>query len=526
MSGPGLALAFAALFALSFPFRAGDFRFDLGAVAGWLAFAPLWLLVRGRPPKVAFRRAFAAAWLGYAGVIWWLYIVITVFGHAAPAGGIAGALGVAAYCALCAALAAGLAAVLAPHAGAFSLLLLPAAWIWGERLRALESVAGFPWAFLGYAVHADAPMRGLASLCGVYGLGFALALAGVLLAERRFAAAAGLAAALHAVGWLALPGPAAPAADPPLRVAMVQGNVPEDEKWNPELTESHFETQLELSRQGLEQHPDLLTWSESGFPGVILPRDQDPVFPGLADMEARYREPLQALVRDSGVPLVVGAIGVTAIPGERYPQMHNSIFVLTPDGGDPVADRYDKTVLVPFGEYVPLRAVFGQLKAVASGLADLPDLTPGAQPRLLQGLSRLGPQHALAGLICYEVVYPSLVRRVVRDGARVLLNLTNDAWYGRSSAPHQFLAIAQLRSAEHGLPMLRDANTGVSALIDASGAVLEQTPIFEKRVLVVDATPPRSSATLYTRAGDWPLWLGAALLAATGGRAVVGRGRR
>ena len=307
---------------------------------------------------------------------------------------------------------------------------------------------------------------------------------------------------------------------------MVQGDVPEDEKWNPELTQLHFDTQLALSRAALERHPDLLTWSESGFPGVILTPDQDPLFPGLADMEQRYREPLFELVRGSGVPLVVGAIGVTAVPGERYPRMHNSVFVLSPDSPDPVVDRYDKTVLVPFGEYVPLRAVFGQLKAVASGLADLPDLTPGASPRLLRGLSRLGAPHALAGLICYEVVYPSLVRRVVRDGARVLLNLTNDAWYGRSSAPHQFLAIAQLRSAEHGLPMLRDANTGVSALIDSSGAVLEQTPIFERRVLVVDATPPRASATLYTRIGDWPLWLGAALLAATGGRAVVGRRRR
>ncbi|HXZ85515.1 MAG TPA: apolipoprotein N-acyltransferase [Myxococcota bacterium] len=526
MSWLGLALAFAALFTLSFPFRAGDFRFDVGAVAGWLAFAPLWALVRGQPPRVAFRRAFVAAWLGYAGVIWWLYIVITIYGRAAPAGGVAGALGVAAYCALCGALAAGLAAALAPHAGRLALLLLPAAWIWGERARALESVAGFPWAFLGYAAHADAPLRGLASLCGVYGLGFALALAGVLLAERRFAAAAALALALHAAGWLALPGKLAPVAHPPLRVAMVQGDVPEDLKWDPALTAAHFDAQLELSRAALERHPDLVTWSESGFPGVILAGDQDRLFPGLADMEQRYREPLLALVRDSGVPLVVGAIGVTAVPGQREAQIHNSIFVLSPDGGDDVVDRYDKTVLVPFGEYVPLRAVFGRLQAVASGLADLPDLTPGPRPRLLQGLSRLGPEHALAGLICYEVVYPSLVRRVVRDGARVLLNLTNDAWYGRSSAPHQFLAIAQLRSAEHGLPMLRDANTGVSALIDASGAVLEETPIFERRLLVVDATPARPGATLYTRLGDWPLWFGAALLAAVGGRAVVGRGRR
>ncbi|HTO70631.1 MAG TPA: apolipoprotein N-acyltransferase [Myxococcota bacterium] len=523
-----LTVAFGVLFALSFPFRADDFRFDVGAVAGWLAFAPLALLLRGQPPRAAFRRAFFAAWLGYAGVIWWLYIVITIYGRAAPYAGVAGALGVAAYCALCGAVAAALAAWLAPHAGRAAPLLFPAAWILAERSRALVSVAGFPWAFLGYSVHADAPMRGLASLCGVYGLSFALALAGTLLAERRFVAALALAAGLHAVGWLALPGPLAqPEGAKPLRVAMVQGDVPEDEKWDPALMDRHFESQVALTHEALAQHPDLVTWPESGFPGVILAPEQDRVFTGLADWQERYRDPLLGLVRESGVPLVLGAVGVTQVAGRRVPDIANSVFVLAPGPDGPaIADRYDKTVLVPFGEYVPLRALFGSLQAVATGLADLSDLTPGPGPRTLRGLGSLGADHALAGLICYEVVYPSVVRAVARDGARVLLNLTNDAWYGRSSAPHQFLAIAQLRSAEHGLPMLRDANTGVSALIDASGAIVEETPIFERRVLVAEVTPPRPSATFYTRAGDWPLWLGAAWLLAVGGRAVVGRGRR
>jgi apolipoprotein N-acyltransferase len=428
---------------------------------------------------------------------------------------------VAAYCALCAATAVSLAAALAPHAGRAALLVLPAAWILAERVRALESGAAFPWAFLGYAAHADAPLRGLASLTGVYGLSFALALGGVLLAERRFVGALALAAVLHAVGWLALPGEIPPGPDRPLRAAMIQGNIPQNEKWDPVLEANNFAIQLEQSRAALAEKPDLITWPESGFPGFILLPPQDAHYPGLAESQVEFRDPLLQLARESGVPLILGALGLTEVPGRSMPWIHNSVFVLTRE--ERIADRYDKTVLVPFGEYVPARALFGQLKAVASGLADVGDLTPGPAPRRIRGLERFGAERTPTVLICYEVVYPSVVRRAVRDGARLLVNLTNDAWYGRSSAPHQFLAIAQLRSAEHGLPMLRDANTGVTAVIDASGAVLQETPIFERRVLTVDTPPPRPSATVYTRLGDWPLALSSVFLAACAGIALARR---
>lgn len=520
----GLSLAFALLFALSFEFRAGDLRFDVGAVAAWLALAPMWLLIRGQSPRVAFRRAFLAAWLGYACVFWWLFIVITVFGRAPSAAGVTGTVAVAAYCALWIGLGAAVTAALAPHAGRASVLLLPAAWILADRVRALESVAAFPWAFLGYAAHSDAPLRGLASLTGVYGLSFAFALGGVLLAERRIAGALALAAALHAIGWLALPRDFAPTAQPPVRVSMIQGNIPQSEKWDPAFEAQNFEAQLELTRTALREHPDLVTWPEAGFPGFLLTPEQQRRYPGLLESQLAFRDPLLALARDSGIPILLGALGLDVLPDQRMPLLHNSVFAISPSDG--IADRHDKTVLVPFGEYVPLRSVFGSLEAVASGLAEVGDLTPGRELRGLRGLGRISAEHAPAVLICYEVVYPGVVRRAVREGARLLLNTTNDAWYGRSSAPHQFLAIAKLRSAEHGLPMLRDANTGVTALIDASGAVLEETEIFERRVLTVEVPPARASATVYTRVGDWPLWAAAALLAAFGGKAVVGRRRR
>jgi apolipoprotein N-acyltransferase len=132
----------------------------------------------------------------------------------------------------------------------------------------------------------------------------------------------------------------------------------------------------------------------------------------------------------------------------------------------------------------------------------------------------------LAPLICYEVLYPSAVREAVLRGPRVLVNVTNDAWYGRSSAPHQFVAMAAMRSAEHGLPMLRAANTGVSAVVDSGGVVLRDTPIFERTALRVPLPGARRGPTLYTLLGDWIVWLSWGLLLATGGRRVVGRSWR
>jgi apolipoprotein N-acyltransferase len=520
-----LTLAFALLFALAFDFRAGALHFDVGIALGWLALAPLWLLIRGQRPWAAFRRVWLATWLGYAGVFWWLYIVITVFGNAPAIAGVGGALAVAAYCALCAGLAGAVTAALVPHAGRLTPLVLPAAWILAERVRALESVAAFPWAFLGYAAHADGPMRGLSSLTGIYGLSALLALSGVLLAERRFVAAVALCAVLHAVGWIAIPRPAASDAKPP-RVAMVQGNIPQDEKWNPTLESQNFEIHYQLTRQALAGHPDLITWAEAGVPGFLFQPGgpEERRYPFLEKSQLEFRDPLLALARESRVTLLVGGLGLTLVDGQHMPLLHNSVYVISPEGQ--LVDRHDKTVLVPFGEYVPLRALFGSLQAVASGLAEVGDATPGRDLAPAKGLEVLGPDHAATPLICYEVVYPGIVRRAVREGARLLLNPTNDAWYGRSSAPHQFLAIAQMRSAEHGVPMLRDANTGVSALIDAGGRIVAETPLFERTVLTVDALPAVARPTFYTRVGDWPLWAGAALLAGLGGNAVVRRRRR
>jgi apolipoprotein N-acyltransferase len=504
----GLALALG--LALAFPFRAGSVQLDLGLGAGWLALVGLAAGLPGQRPRAAFAWTTAAATAGYAAVLFWLYVVVTVHGQAPAVFGGLAVLGVALALGIHAGLAGALVAWLAPAGGARALAALPAAWVATEHLRSFDLFGGFPWAYLGHSAHANGPLLELAALGGAWGLSFLLAAFAALLAARRWRAALALLCGAHALGFaLGLRARAAAPPEATLRAGIVQASIPQDIKWDPALAREHFAAHVELTRLAAAAGPlDLVVWPEASVP-VLL------------EVQPEYRDQVVALAAEVGAPLVLGGTGLDPEEDQGGPRVSNSAFVVDPARG--LVDRYDKTHLVPFGEYVPLRSVLGHFSAIATGLAGLIDLTPGAGPRVLRLEGARVGAHAPSALICYEVIYPGLVRDAVRGGARLLLNLTNDAWYGRTSAPHQFLAIAALRSAEHGLPMLRAANTGVSAVIDAGGIVLRQTPIFERQALVGEVPPARHGPTPYTRWGGWVVWASWGILLGLGGMRVVGR---
>jgi apolipoprotein N-acyltransferase len=213
----------------------------------------------------------------------------------------------------------------------------------------------------------------------------------------------------------------------------------------------------------------------------------------------------------------VGAVGLAPRGPDTYPDLFDSALLYDAEGTR--TDRYDKSHLVPFGEYLPLRTLLGQfIRAVATGAAGR-DVTPGAGPRALVLPTGREPIVTVGVPICYELLFPDLVRRFAGGGAQVLFAITNDAWYGRTGAPHQFLAMTALRSAETGLWTARAANTGVSALIDARGRVKERTGIFEEGLVVGDVPLRDGPATFYARHGDgfafacWVVSLGLAVRA-------------
>jgi apolipoprotein N-acyltransferase len=264
---------------------------------------------------------------------------------------------------------------------------------------------------------------------------------------------------------------------------------------------------------------------------VVWPETAVPASP---DASAELVERLGALARETRAALVVGAVGMEDDRDAGRTRYFDSAYLFDPEGV--LLARYDKAHLVPFGEYVPLRGVLGHfVEALARGVADT-DVSPGQGPRALVLPTAPGPgqgeaQRVTAGVpICYELLFPDLVRRFVGDGAEALLAITNDAWYGRTGAPYQFLAITALRSAENRVWTARAANTGVSALIDDRGRVRARTRIFERGHLVADIElrPAPQGGSFYTRHGDWfaaGCWAASALALVRAGGRRGGEGR-
>ena len=356
---------------------------------------------------------------------------------------------------------------------------------------------GFPWNLIGYAFAGSDAVVQLAAVTGVWGLSLLAVLIGALPAallepgaRARWwpaAAAALLLVLLWAGGALRL-GSATPAPPGPL-LRLVQANVAQHHKWQPALRAQWFERHLELSAEPADGVQAVI-WPESATP---YPLDQEP--------EARRL-----------IGRVVPPGGLLMTGGERFdfasepPRAWNSLFVLDPSGT--IVARYDKRDLVPFGEFLPLRGVLGRLglEKLTGGSFDFQP-GPGRRTIALPGLPPFSP------LICYEAIFPGRV--VDRDDRPAwLLNVTNDAWFGRSSGPYQHLAMARLRAVEEGLPLVRSANTGISAVVDPWGRIAARLDLGVTGVLDAALPAPLAAPTPFARFG---LWMVAALACLAGG---------
>lgn len=343
-------------------------------------------------------------------------------------------------------------------------------------------LTGFPWAQTGHAL-IDTAWLGWAALGGALMLS-AFAVAGAaalwhLLAGPRLPAAATLLAlaALYAGGAALTPLPHTPPDAPVVR--LIQPNAPQHQKWDPAHVQTFFDRQIAFTADGADRpRPDLIVWPETAVP-TLLHRAQ-PSF----DTISRAAGP---------VPVV---LGLQRTDGLRY---YNSLVVLD-EAGKPTA-VYDKHHLVPFGEYIPFGNQlqhFG-IGAFAAQQGHGYSAGPGAQ------VIRLGDLGQALPLICYEGVFPQDLRAAPARPDMLLL-ITNDAWFGQVSGPYQHLAQARLRSVEQGLPMIRVANTGISAMIDPAGRVIASLPLGQAGWRDVPLPAPLSP-TVYARTGDWPVIL-------------------
>ncbi|HET8946595.1 MAG TPA: apolipoprotein N-acyltransferase [Candidatus Polarisedimenticolia bacterium] len=484
------AVATAILLVLSFPL----------ADQGWLAFialVPLLLVLRGAGSREAARLGFLTGTVFFAGLLSWLIGVMVRYGGLPYVVGGAILLLLVAYLAIYVMLFAAIVAAGLARTGPLAYLAAPCVWVGLELLRG-RLLTGFPWGVLGATQWRHPALLQAASLGGVAlvsGMVVAVNAALALLLARGARRAERLAAVvpLALVGAAALWGRSAVARLPQgdgeaIRVAAIQANVPQDRKWRPEEEVAIVSRLLDLSGRAAGDGAQLLLWPESSSPLAYYRPAGEGALPMPLEPQRAEAERVAAFVRERGVTLVAGAVQYRHLGGRI--RAFNSAFVSRPDGGP--GDSYDKVHLVPFGEYVPLQRV----------LFFVNRMVQGAVAEFEAGRS-LEPLHTPFGdagtLICYEAIFAGQVRRVARAG--FLVNLTNDAWFGRSAAPRQHLALAVVRAAENHRWMARAANTGISAIVDPAGRVVAATPLEEERVLQ-GTIHARSDATPYAARGD------------------------
>ena len=493
-------------------------------VLGWIAVAPLLVaLLRARPAsplqlQAGMKLLPARPWQGFAlgylcGILWyggncyWVYSTMKQYGGINAAGAAGLLLLFCLYLGLYHGLFGLLVSVIARTSERMALVLAPFLWVAVELAR--TRISGFPWDLLGTTQVDNIPLARIARVTGVYGISFeimvvntAFAAALVIRRNRRMpllVAATAAAFVLQIGRWM--PVPAFPA---DREAVLVQANVPIVQgAWARQYFDNTISELGNLSQNppGSErQHADLIAWPESPAP--------------FCSNDAVFRGAIGSIARSANAWMVVGNVGdenTSAPPCEG--EIFNSAALVSPTGT--WIARYDKVHLVPFGEYVPFKNWLG----FAGGLTkEVGDFSHGVVRYPLQaGDEKLGV------FICYESIFPDEVRQFAANGAQVLVNISDDAWYGDSGAYAQHLEQGRMRAIENGRWLLSDTNTGVTAAIDPYGRVVQSAPR-KQRTSLVASYALENGTTSYTRHGDWLAYLcaiislGAFLFALTSGK--------
>ena len=490
-SGYALAAVSGVLLALSFP------RFGHPAI-GWIALAPL-LVALSRVPNPESRapspkpRAPSSFTLGlltgviyFTGTLYWITRLMIVYGGMQPLVGVLVNALLIAYLALFPALFAVVTRRLVVAHGPSALMAAPLVWV-ATELGRTHLLTGFPWVLLGYSQATMLPVAQLASIFGVYGV--SAQVAGVSAAASVWVVADRMSDRWRALIVGALPllvvavwGSVRAAnaewtrTGESVRVGLIQGNFIEEEKLDPGQAPRIFRSYVRMTRQAIGSGAQLVIWPEASFPSYF-------------EEDLAAANVVRAIARQARVPILLGGDQIERGQPNQY---YNSAFLVRPDGT--TAGFYRKMHLVPFGEYVPLRRLLffaaPLVKVIGSGFA------AGETPTVLAV-----DGHRLSVAICYEIVYPNLVRQFVRGGSELLTTITNDAWFGRTSAPYQHFAQASMRAIEEGRYLVRSANTGISGIVDPYGRVLERSEIYAPAVILGEARFLHVS-TFYARYGD------------------------
>ena len=481
-------------------------KYDMGLLA-WVALVPLHIALDG------ISRRTQAFWLGWlsgiiasTGIMSWVVTAMHTYGKVPLVFSYGIMLLLTAYLGLYVALySAGVVwfRMLVPRYGLFA---APCLWVTLELLRTYV-LSGLPWSLLGYSQYRQLDLIQIADHLGVYGVSFLIVLTNVALAElylwlmplfRGFRPArlpwelvttAGILVSLswaYSTSLIASDAVSRPQAT--LQVGVVQPNIDQAIKWDQAFRDETLRRYDRLT-ESFGYGADLVIWPEAATPFIY-------------EREPLYQLKLVDMAHRASAPLLFGSPAVR-FDADRKPFLLNSAYLLSPDGE--LLGRYDKQHLVPFGEYIPLKSsLLFFLEKMVEGIGDF---QAGPGPTILSFQLKESDGATVARrvkfgvVICYEVIFPDLVRRMATAGAEFLVTITNDAWFGDSSAPSQHFSMVVLRSVENHLAFARAANTGISGFIDPFGRIIEASPIFTQAALQAEI-PIRQTKTFYSRHGD------------------------
>lgn len=474
-----LALLSGVILALAFP------KADVSLLA-WIAFVPLLWLIREKTPKRAFIYGWIAGLGFYLCTVYWVVQTIGLYSN------IPTLIAVGPLLMMC--------TILASYTGAFTaglrfyqerggsiLLLGPPLWVALEWLRSFFFI-GFPWVNLGYSQYPFLDLMQCSEITGVYGVSALVIFVNLVLFRvfhtkgpgrgRLLLVAALLIVALS--GWGAWRRNQLHALPPShhLRIGLIQGNVPQDQKWDKDFQDETLARYERLTREAVTKGAELVIWPETAVPFFF-------------QSDIPYQQRLLTLVRELHTPLLFGAVGWRPKDMNEV-TLFNRAYLVSSAGE--VLNFYDKIKLAPFGEYIPFHNSFlFFLDKLVEGIGDF---AAGTETTVFSL-----PSQKFGVLICFEGIFPDLARRFVAHGANLLVNITNDAWFGRSSAPYQHLVMEAMRAVENRVPLVRAANTGFSAVVSLDGQIQARTSLYETTLLVEDLAWPQVTS-FYTQYGD------------------------
>jgi len=482
-----LSLFSGILIILSFP------NFNLEFLA-WFALVPLFYSIEGKGLYHSFKLGFFTGFVSFLGILYWIIVAVHTYGNVPFILSGLILLLLVIYLSLFTGAFTFLTRLIQTRSGIQTILFTPILWVALEYLRSFL-LTGFPWAYLGHTQYLNLPFIQMADITGVYGLSFVILFVNATLCwvlhqwpKRTFPFKEVAITILVLLVFLIYGYIKIKHVDretiksPPLKVGLVQGNIDQSIKWNESFQLETLKIYRGLSMRVAEDKPDLIIWPETATPFFF--------------QEAKEYQPIVLEIPEKTNAFLLFGTPFYKIEKGKV-NYYNSAFLVSPS--KELIGKYDKIHLVPFGEYIPLRKLLFFIESSIGG--GIGNFKPG------KGIFNFSlPQGKFGVLICFEIIFPDLCRSFVKDGADFLVTITNDAWFGKTSAPYQHLSIATFRAIENRVFIARAANTGISAFIDPKGKIVKKGDIFTEEAMngIIRIMKGKTFYTLY---GDVFAWI-------------------